>query len=133
MPSLDTNVLVRLIVEDDAAQSAAALAAISAAVRRGQALHVPVTVVLELEWVLRSRYRFDAAQIGQTLADLLSSADVGLAEERAVEAALERYRSGKAADFADCLHAALAAESGYSPLLTFDVDAARLAGVKLIA
>jgi predicted nucleic-acid-binding protein len=133
MPSLDTNVLVRLIVEDDAAQSAAALAAISAPVRRGQSLHVPVTVVLELEWVLRSRYRFDPAQIGQTLADLLSSADVALAEERAVEAALGRYRGGKAANFADCLHAALAAESGHSPLLTFDTDAAKLAGVKLIA
>lgn len=54
MPALDTNVLVRYIVQDDAAQLAAAKRLISRFVTEGAALFVPLTVVLELEWVLRS-------------------------------------------------------------------------------
>jgi predicted nucleic-acid-binding protein len=59
MPALDTNVLVRYIVLDDAAQLAAARRLISRILAEGSTLFVPVTVVLELEWVLRSSYGFD--------------------------------------------------------------------------
>lgn len=55
MPALDTNVLVRCIVQDDAAQRAAARRLIKRCVREGHALFVPVTAVPELEWVLRTR------------------------------------------------------------------------------
>ncbi|MCK7494419.1 MAG: hypothetical protein MZW92_26990 [Comamonadaceae bacterium] len=58
MPALDTNVLVRYVVQDDAAQLAAAKRLISRCVAEGLALFVPVTVVLELEWVLRSSFGF---------------------------------------------------------------------------
>ena len=54
MPALDTSVLVRYIVQDDAAQVAAAKRLITRCVAEGSTLVVPVSVVLELEWVLRS-------------------------------------------------------------------------------
>ncbi|KAB2944396.1 MAG: twitching motility protein PilT, partial [Burkholderiaceae bacterium] len=53
MPALDTNVLVRYVVEDDAKQLAAARRLIRRCINEGRALFVPVTVTLELEWVLR--------------------------------------------------------------------------------
>ena len=58
MAALDTNVMVRYIVQDDAAQLAAAKRLISRCVGEGLPLFVPVTVVLELEWVLRSNFGF---------------------------------------------------------------------------
>ena len=74
MPALDTNVLVRYIVEDDAAQAAAALDLIKRSVRDGLTLWVPITVVLELEWVLRARYGFAKHDVLLALSSLLSAA-----------------------------------------------------------
>ena len=56
MPALDTNVLVRYVVRDDGAQLAAARRLIARCIDDGQSLFVPATVVLELEWVLRSNF-----------------------------------------------------------------------------
>ena len=56
MPALDTNVLVRYIVQDDAGQLTVAKRLISRILGEGLTLFVPVTVVLELEWVLRSSF-----------------------------------------------------------------------------
>ena len=131
MLAVDTNVLVRLVVQDDAAQHAAARRVIAAAVDAGESLHIPATVVLELEWVLRSRYRFSREEIERTLVGLLASGDVDIGDEPAVEEAVARFRDGTA-DFADCLHTALALSAGRAPLLTFDRLAARVPGAKLI-
>ena len=70
MPALDTNVLVRYIVQDDTAQFAAAKRLISRCVGEGSPLVVPVTVVLELEWVLRSSFEFGKNDVLQTLSKL---------------------------------------------------------------
>jgi predicted nucleic-acid-binding protein len=131
MPAVDTNVLVRLIVQDDAAQQALARKAIAAVVDAGERVHIPTTVVLELEWVLRSRYRFPREKIEQTVVGLLASGDVDIGNELAVEEAVARYRDGTA-DFADCLHTALALAAGRAPLLTFDQAAAQVPGARLI-
>lgn len=132
MPALDTNVLVRLIVQDDAAQHAAARRTIESMIQRGEPLFIPVTVILELEWVLRSRYGFAPEQIEGVLVGLLASGEVDLDHELAVEEALARYRDASA-DFADCLHAALALAADRAPMLTFDRSAAKVPGMKLIA
>ena len=63
MAELDTKVLVRYIVEEDASQLAAATRLIRGAVRANETLFVPVTVALELEWVLRASYGFAKAQV----------------------------------------------------------------------
>jgi len=60
MAALDTNVLVRWLTDDDANQSAVVASLLEVAEKEEVRLFVPVTVILETEWVLRSRYRFDA-------------------------------------------------------------------------
>ena len=131
MAGLDTNVLVRWLLVDDETQTQRARKVFEAAASRASALFVPSTVALELEWVLRSRYRLDKMAVLQVFTALLETQELEFQAEEALERALHAYRlSG--ADFADCLHAGLCAAAGRVPLLTFDEKAARLAGIELI-
>ena len=129
MPALDTNVLVRYIVQDDEAQLAAARRLIRKCVAEGQTLFIPVTVTLELEWVLRASFGYDKDEVMDALSSLFSAAELSFESERALEVALQLYRNGTA-DFADCLHIALAAQAGESPLWTFDQRAAKVDGAQ---
>jgi predicted nucleic-acid-binding protein len=132
MAALDTNVLMRYLVEDDAAQLAAARRFIRKCVAEGQTLFIPVTVSLELEWVLRSNFGFGKDAVVQTLSDLLSSAELTFESERALEVALLLYKEGSA-DYSDCLHIALAVEAGERPLWTFDKVASKVDGARLLS
>lgn len=58
MPALDTNILVRYVVQDDTQQLAASKRLISRCLAEGLSIFVPVTVVLELEWVLRASFGY---------------------------------------------------------------------------
>jgi predicted nucleic-acid-binding protein len=131
VPALDTNVLVRYVVQDDLAQLEAARALIARCVEDGQTLFVPVTVVLELEWVLRSNFEFGKDAVMQVIGSLFSAAELSFESERALEVALQLYREG-AADFADCVHVALALQAGEQPLWTFDRRASRVPGASLL-
>jgi predicted nucleic-acid-binding protein len=132
VPSVDTNVLVRLLAADDAKQAAQATALMQRAARTGESLFVPLTVVLELEWVLRSRYRYPKDQILSTLSSLLETRELVFQEEAAVEHALHYYRRGRV-DFAECLHLGCAASAGQLPMMTFDRSAARIEGARLVS
>jgi len=132
MAALDTNVLVRYIVQDDAAQLAAAKRLISRCVGEGLTLFVSVTVVLELEWVLRSSFEFGKNEVLLTLSSLFSAAELTFESERALEVALQLFRESSA-EFADCLHIALVAQAGEQPLWTFDKGAAKVSGAQLVA
>ena len=132
MAALDTNVLVRFLVRDDAAQLAAARKLVRQCVSDGQTLYVPVTVSLELEWVLRSNFGFDKATVVTTLSQLLSTAELSFESEGAVELALVHYVQASA-DYSDCLHAALASQAGEQPLWTFDKAASKVEGARLLA
>jgi len=132
MPALDTNVLVRYIVQDDPSQLAAARRLIGRCVAKGTTLFVPVTVVLELEWVLRSSFAFGKGDVLITLSNLFSAAELSFESERALEVALHLFREGSA-DFADCLHVALATQAGVQPLWTFDKSASKISGAHLLA
>jgi predicted nucleic-acid-binding protein len=129
MPALDTNILVRYLVRDDAAQLAAVQRLVDECLAAGRTLFVPVTVTLELEWVLRASYGFAKDDVMRVLAALFSAAELSFESERALEVALQSYRDGSA-DFADCLHVALAAQAGELPLWTFDKRAVRLDGAQ---
>ena len=133
MPALDTSVLVRHLVEDDARQAAAARRLLRAAVASGQSVFVPVSVTLELECVLRKRYRFSKERIIGVLSALLSAADLVLEAEGAVEGALALYADGGGGGFSDCLHVSLAFAAGHTPWWTFDRRAARLPGARRLA
>lgn len=132
MAALDTNVLVRYLVRDDAAQLAAATKLIRKCVNAGQTLFIPVSVTVELEWVLRSAFGFGKDDVVQTLSDLLSSAELSFQDEQALEVALLLFKKSSA-EFADCVHIALASRMGEQPLWTFDKKAAKVAGAQLLS
>lgn len=129
MPGLDTNVLVRWLVEDDDRQTLRAQKLFEAARSSQASLFVPVTVMLELEWVLRSRYQFDKATVLGAINALLETQELEFQDEAALERAMHLYRSGLA-EFADCVHAGICAAAGRAPMWTFDERAARLPGVE---
>lgn len=131
MPALDTNVLVRYVVQDDTAQLAAAKRLIGRCLAEGLSIFVPVTVVLELEWVLRTGFGYGKDDVLQVLSNLFSAAELTFESERALEVALQLYREGSA-DFADCLHIALTIQAGEQPLWTFDKGAAKVSGAQLL-
>jgi predicted nucleic-acid-binding protein len=116
--ALDTNVLVRALVQDDAAQGRRAQACLSAG-----PVYVPVTVILELEWVLRSRYGYSPKAIADMMEKLAILENAVVGEQAAVIAAARKMRQGW--DFADALHHALA--TGCDDFATFDTNLARRA------
>lgn len=132
MAALDTNVLVRYLVGDDAAQQALAGKLLRSAIRAGESLYVPITVALELEWVLRSNFGLPKEHVTAYLAALLAAVELSFESEPAIEIALAQYKK-KSADFADCMHIALAHVAGQSPLWTFDRAASKVHGAKMLA
>lgn len=89
MPALDTNVLVRYVVQDDSGPLAAARRLIERLVGEGRSLFVQVTVALELEWGLRASFGFGKDDVLQVLSNLLSAAELAFESERALEVALQ--------------------------------------------
>ena len=135
MAAIDTNILIRFLVEDNAAQLAQVKKLISSAIRAGNTLYVPITVALELEWVLRSNFGFNKSTITQTLQALLSTTELSFETEPALELALLLFDDAQnvKADFSDCLHIALAHKAGQTPLWTFDKAVAKVAGARLLS
>jgi predicted nucleic-acid-binding protein len=130
--ALDTNILIRFLVEDDARQLAAAARLIRRCTASGESLYVPITVSLELEWVLRANFGFDKVAVMRTMSQLLSSVELSFQSEGALESALILYGQGSA-DFSDCLHVALTATAGQQPLWTFDKAASKVPGARLLS
>ncbi|MDQ3444838.1 MAG: hypothetical protein M3496_01500 [Pseudomonadota bacterium] len=87
--------------------------------------------MLELEWVLRSRYQFDKTAVVQAFTALLETQELEFQAEPALERALYLYCQGTT-EFAYCLHAGQCEAAGKLPLLTFDVKAARLPDAQLL-
>jgi len=113
MIALDTNILVRIVAADDAKQTATARTLINS-----QTCFVPLTVALELEWVLRSLYASPRDKIASALELLLGLPSLHFERESDILSALDHYRAGF--DFADALHHASAA--GCDMFVTFDRD-----------
>jgi predicted nucleic-acid-binding protein len=117
--TVDTNILVRLFAQDDDDQWAIA----SDLVSRYQ-LVVLSTVLLETEWVLRSRYGFHRQRIGELFEAMMKSESFIFVERQRVRRTLDAFFQG--VDFADALHvASLAADETF---ITFDYDLVKRAG-----
>ena len=127
MLGVDTKVLVRYLVADDAAQFDKARRLIRRETAAGRSVMVSQLVLLETEWVLRSRYDLDKVEIADVFGALLDAADVALEDEAAIEEALYLWRDASA-DFADCLIGARNRRLGCTATATFDARAARLPG-----
>lgn len=121
MIALDTNVLARAIAAEADAATAAQQRRARALLARGESLFVPVTVVEELEWVLRGAYDMPANEIASVLDDLLAVEHITVDRAAAVAQAVTWYRKGL--DFSDALH--LAQSLACEGLATFDARFAK--------
>jgi len=88
MIGLDTNVLVRFLVRDDEEQYERAGRLIRREARTGEPACVSLSVLLETEWVLWSRYKLSKAEILSAFSDLLSAVDLSFEDEASIEEAL---------------------------------------------
>jgi predicted nucleic-acid-binding protein len=127
MSGIDTNVLVRFLVRDDLAQFEKARNLIHEEVSAGNRVVINQLVLLETEWVLRSRYSLTKQQVMETISALLDAPDVQFEDEPAVEEALYVWRDTRA-DFADCLIGARNRRLGCRATASLDVRAAKLPG-----
>jgi predicted nucleic-acid-binding protein len=118
MLALDTNVLVRLLTNDDPVQSRRAAGLFAA-----NAVFLSKSVLLETEWVLRWSYRAPRSAITAAFRRLAATPSVTLEDAAAVRAAIESHGAGM--DFADALHVASAVHA--SRFVTFDRKVARQA------
>ena len=122
MLAADTNVLVRLLVRDDAKQAVAA----DQAVAKGA--WVSHLVLAEAVWVLDAVYARTPKQLIAALELLLIHESLVLQDADAVAAALAQFRAKPALGFSDCLVLEIARKAGHLPLATFDKALARAAG-----
>lgn len=125
MLGIDTNMLVRVVVDNDPAECKRARRLLDATVGKGEAIFVSLVVLLEFEWVARSRYGFAKAEILDVISRLLDSVELVFEDEPAIEEALFQWRDCRA-DFADCLIGVRNRRLGCRATATFDAKAARL-------
>jgi predicted nucleic-acid-binding protein len=118
MRAVDTNLIVRLFVHDDAEQARAARRALAA-----ESVFVPKSVILEFEWVMRGVYRESKAAIVSAIEAILTTANVEVEDAAAVTRAVDWFRRGM--DFADALH--LASSGHADSFVTFDAAMRRRA------
>ncbi len=130
MIGLDTNVLVRYIMQDDPRQSARATTLVES-LDIDRPGFVGLVSVIELYWVLTSCYHLTNDQVKQALDALLRTKQIVVDRSDQVLRALRVFDAGKA-DFADCLIERIAASAGCEQTMTFDVNAAKHAGMTLI-
>ena len=127
MLGIDTNVLVRYLVRDDQSQYERARRLIHREVSTGETVLVSLLVLLEMEWVLRSRYVLAKPDIVAVFSSLLQTAELAFEDEPSVEHALYSWKNSLA-EFSDCLIDARNRRLGCRATATFDRKALKLVG-----
>lgn len=130
MIGLDTNVLVRYIAQDDAKQSPRATALITALSPENPGFITLVTL-LELVWVMQGCYDASKPEIIAILETLLRTQELVVENAETAIKALHVFAKSKA-DFADCLIERSANKAGCKHTVTFDGNAAKTAGMRLV-
>jgi len=131
MIGLDTNVIVRYVMQDDPKQSQKAANLIEALSPESPAF-VSLVAVVEFVWVLTSCYELTRQQVAAAIDGILHAKEFVIDRMDQITQALRTYRSGSA-DFADCLIERAATSVGCEKTMTFDVSAAKSAGMMLIS
>ncbi len=129
MIAVDTNILVRYLVQDDAAQGKIATHFLENELTVTKQGFVTIVAVLELDWVLRTQYNFSPRIVSDTIQELMSSPNLAFEKNDLVETALA-FQLG---DLADNILHQTARSSGCTKTVTFDKKFARLEGVELLA
>ena len=124
MRPVDINLLVRLVVRDDAEQVNAAEPFVA------KGAWVSHLVLAETLWVLDAVYNRSPAQIAAAIDRLLNHRELTLQDADVVALALDHFRSRPSLGFSDCLVLEIARKAGHLPLGTFDRNLARLDGTQ---
>lgn len=131
MKAIDTNVLVRFLVNDDQKQAEQVRTLFALAQKERGVFYVPILVLLETIWVLESAYQVSRQDLISALSDLLLLPVLEFEQREAVNAMLSMAVSNKI-DLPDALIAQSALHSGCECVLTFDQKAARCDGFEML-
>jgi len=124
MRAVDTNVLVRLLAQDDAGQVAAARQWVQ------EGVWVSTLALAEAVWVLSVVYNRNPGEIASAVQTLLNHRDLTLQDSDVVAGALLKFRERPSVGFSDCLLLELARKAGHLPLGTFDRNLSKLPGAQ---
>ncbi len=130
MIGLDTNVLVRYIMQDDVQQAKLA-SELMEALTVDEPGFIPIVAVIELVWVLSSSFELVRSQVVRALEVLLQTKEVQVENAEVVWRAVRLYRASTA-DFADCLIERSAAAAGCARTMSFDRGAVKNCAMTLI-
>jgi predicted nucleic-acid-binding protein len=126
MRAVDTNVLVRLVIRDNARQAASA----EGFIRNGA--WVSVLALAETVWVLATVYSRSSSGVATAIEMLLNHKNLTVQDSDVVAAALQLFRSRPALGFSDCLILELARKAGHLPLGTLDRRLGKIEGAQKI-
>lgn len=131
MIGLDTNVVVRFIVQDDEVQSPVATRFVARLTREIPGF-ISAVVLAEISWVLARAYKAPRRDVAAAIEGLLRSAELVIENAEAAYRALGAYLAADAGDFADALIAETARLAGADQVVTFDRRAASAFGMRAI-
>ena len=131
MIGLDTNVLVRYIMQDDPKQSPKATKIVESLEGVGSG-YVTLVSMVELAWVLSVSFELTRSQVAQALDGIIRTKQFRIESADQVIRALRVFKVGKS-DFAACLIERSADSAGCEKTITFDVNASKHAGMTLIS
>ena len=124
MIGLDTNLLVRYVVQDDPDQALTATRLIEESCTADEPAYISAVVLAELAWVLRGPYVYNRFQVAAVLRQILRTVEFVVEEPTVAWAALGEFESGSA-DFADCWIGHTNRARGCECTYTFDLKASR--------
>jgi predicted nucleic-acid-binding protein len=125
MLAVDTNALLRLLLDDDEEQGRI----VRSLFRSGEPLFVSHLVLVEAAWVVVSGYGFSRAKLAGFLERVLDADGLVVQDPESARAALSAFVASRA-DFSDCLILVTAHGAGASALATFDEKLAKLPGTR---
>lgn len=131
MIGLDTNILVRYLIQDDPVQSRRASDVIERRLTEEDPGFVSIVAMVETVWVLDRSYRFTPLEISAAVERLLQIDVLNIENEQEIFTAMTVLKSGRGS-LPDALIAELGRRAGCRRTLTFDHKAARLPGFELV-
>lgn len=130
MIGIDTNLLIRLAMQDDPVQCSK-VDSFLAKLSLQEAGFISLVTLIESVWVLEKRYRLSKPEIIRYVQELLDASELKLERDAAVNQALQRFKASSA-DFADCLIERVNHHAGCTQTVTFDIAASKSSGMVLL-
>jgi predicted nucleic-acid-binding protein len=130
MIGIDTNLLIRMAMQDDPVQCAK-VDSFLASLSGKEVGFVSLVTLIESVWVLEKRYRLPKPDVVRFVQELLDAPELKLERDAAVSQALHRF-TASTADFADCLIERVSHHAGCTHTVTFDLAASKSSGMVLL-